>query len=308
MDGRRDWSVGLLATGAVAAALLAAGLAGPCARDERMSAPPPPAQPRQEPGSPAATPPAPAQPPAAEPEEPAPPPPVEGEAPFVPPDPTGAAERAEERARMVEAQIARPRDGRRPVEDPRVLAAMRAVPRHAFVPEALRRRAYEGSPLPIGLGQTISQPYIVALMTELLKLDPDDRVLEIGTGSGYQAAILAHLTPHVYTMEIVEPLHESARRALLGQGYDRVRARPGDGYYGWPEHAPYDAIIVTCASGHLPAPLWEQLAPGGRIVIPLGSPYEVQRLVVMTREPDGSRRSRTVTSVSFVPMTGRGHD
>ncbi|MHC4949001.1 MAG: protein-L-isoaspartate(D-aspartate) O-methyltransferase [Planctomycetota bacterium] len=223
---------------------------------------------------------------------------------FTPPRPPAAAELAEQRAAMVRRQIAEPRDGRAPVRVEPVVAAMRSVPRHVFMPENVRRRAYADTPLPIGHGQTISQPYIVALMTELLALTPDEKVLEIGTGSGYQAAVLAHLTPHVYTVEIIEPLARRAERVLAEQGYDEsVRCRRADGYFGWPEHAPYDAIIVTCAAGHLPPPLWEQLKPGGRIVVPIGGPYEVQRLVVITKEADGSRRSRTITSVRFVPMT-----
>jgi protein-L-isoaspartate(D-aspartate) O-methyltransferase len=218
--------------------------------------------------------------------------------------PEVAGERAEERALMVQRQIEHPTDGRVAVSDKAVLAAMKTVPRHVFVPEADRRRAYRDSPLPIGHGQTISQPYMVAIMTELLDLDRTKRVLEIGTGSGYQAAVLAQLTPHVYTIEIVEPLAQRAQSALKAQGRDDVNYRTGDGYHGWPEHAPFDVIIVTCASGHLPPPLWEQLAPGGRIVIPIGGVYEVQRLVVLTKQPDGTRRSRTVMPVRFVPMTG----
>jgi protein-L-isoaspartate(D-aspartate) O-methyltransferase len=220
------------------------------------------------------------------------------------PNPPGAAERADERAAMVTGQIARSRDGRTPVTDERVLAAMRAVPRHVFVPKSNRPRAYADSPLPIGHGQTISQPYIVAFMSELLQLGPESKVLEIGTGSGYQAAVLAHLTPNVYTVEIIEPLAERAERTLAEQSYTTVKCRRSDGYYGWPEHAPYDAIIVTCAAGHLPPPLWEQLAPGGRIVIPIGGPYEVQRLVVAAKHLDGSQHTRTVMPVRFVPMTG----
>jgi len=218
--------------------------------------------------------------------------------------PEGAGERAEERALMVQRQIEHPSDGRLGVSDKAVLAAMKTVPRHVFVPEVQRARAYRDSPLPIGHGQTISQPYMVAIMTELLDLDPTSRVLEIGTGSGYQAAVLAQPTPHVYTIEIVQPLAQRARSTLKQQGYDDVHCRTGDGYHGWPEHAPFDVIIVTCAAGHLPPPLWEQLAPGGRIVIPIGGVYEVQRLVVLTKQTDGSRRSRTVMPVRFVPMTG----
>ncbi|MHC4208277.1 MAG: protein-L-isoaspartate(D-aspartate) O-methyltransferase [Planctomycetota bacterium] len=221
------------------------------------------------------------------------------------PPPPSAAELAEQRHGMVETQIAHPRgDFRERVADETVLAAMRAVPRHVFVPDKARRLAYGDFPLSIGHGQTISQPYIVAVMTELLKLDADDKVLEIGTGSGYQAAVLAHLTPHVYTIEIVEPLHERAKRVLAQEQYDEISCRRGDGYSGWPEHAPFDAIIVTCAAGHLPPPLWEQLAPGGRIVIPIGGPYQTQRLVMVTKEADGTRRSQAIMLVRFVPMTG----
>jgi protein-L-isoaspartate(D-aspartate) O-methyltransferase len=221
------------------------------------------------------------------------------------PPPPSAAEHVEQRHEMVETQIAHPRgDFRERVADETVLAAMRTVPRHVFVPDKARRLAYRDFPLSIGHGQTISQPYIVAVMTELLKLDKDDKVLEIGTGSGYQAAVLAHITPHVYTIEIVEPLHERSRRVLAQEQYDTISCRRGDGYFGWPEHAPFDAIIVTCAAGHLPPPLWEQLAPGGRIVIPIGGPYQTQRLVMVTKEADGSRRSKAIMLVRFVPMTG----
>ncbi|MHC5006096.1 MAG: protein-L-isoaspartate(D-aspartate) O-methyltransferase [Planctomycetota bacterium] len=220
------------------------------------------------------------------------------------PDPPAASERTDERARMVEQQLAHPRDSRIPVTDEKVLEAMRAAPRHVFVPQDSAHAAYLDHPLAIGHGQTISQPYIVGLMTQLLELDDDAKVLEIGTGSAYQAAVLAHLTSEVYTIEIVKPLHGRATKTLAGQGYDDVRTRRADGYFGWPEHAPFDAIIVTCAAGHLPPPLWEQLAPGGRIVIPIGGPYQTQRLVVMTKEPDGSRRSKTILAVRFVPMTG----
>jgi protein-L-isoaspartate(D-aspartate) O-methyltransferase len=204
---------------------------------------------------------------------------------------------------MVRSQIERPWDLRGGVKNKAVCDAMRAVPRHAFVPEDVRRLAYTDSPLPIGYGQTISQPYIVALMTELLELTPDAKVLEIGTGSGYQAAVLAHLTPHVYTVEIIKPLAERAERTLREQGYTEVKCRHADGYFGWEEVGPFDAIIVTCAAGHLPPPLWEQLKPGGRIAIPIGGPYEVQRLVLITKTPEGKRLSKTVLSVRFVPLT-----
>jgi protein-L-isoaspartate(D-aspartate) O-methyltransferase len=221
--------------------------------------------------------------------------------------PPGASERIKERTRMVETQIEFPLDGRLPIRDKSVLEAARTVPRHAFVPKDLRSRSYQDSPLPIGYGQTISQPYIVALMTELLDLTSESKVLEIGTGSGYQAAMLAQLTPKVYTVEIIKELGEQAAKTLKAQGYEEVRCKVADGYYGWEDEAPFDAIIVTCAAGHLPPPLWEQLKPGGRIVIPIGGTYEVQRLVVVTKKEDGSRESRTVTSVRFVPLT-RGTD
>ena len=206
---------------------------------------------------------------------------------------------------MVETQMARPRDSRPPVRDAKVLEAMRTVPRHAFVPKGWREHAYRDGPLPIGHGQTISQPYMVARMTELLRLTASSKVLEIGTGSGYQAAVLGQLTPHVYSIEIIRPLGERADAVLREQKYDRVKCRRGDGYFGWPEAGPFDAIIVTCVSGHLPAPLWKQLKPGGRIVIPIGGPFEVQRLVVVEKTPEGKRRSRAVMPVRFVPMTGR---
>ena len=218
-----------------------------------------------------------------------------------PPRPRSAGERRDERERMVGTIL----DKSPMVTDRAVLRAMMDAPRHVFVHEQTRRLAYDDTPLPIGLGQTISQPYIVAYMTELLGIDRDSKVLEIGTGSGYQAAVLAHLTPHVYTMEIIEPLLDRARGLLAGEGYDAVRTRHGDGYYGWPEAGPFDAIIVTCAAGHLPPPLWSQLKPGGRIVIPIGEVTGVQRLVVVTRTADGERTSRTVLPVRFVPMTGR---
>jgi erythromycin esterase len=220
-----------------------------------------------------------------------------------PPKPPAGKEHVEERNTMVNRQIAVPRDGRITVKRKDVLDAMRAVPRHVMVPANMQRHAYDDSPLPIGHGQTISQPYIVAIMTELLELSPGDKVLEIGTGSGYQAAVLAHITPHVYSIEIVEPLYRRSRDVLAAQGYDCVRVKHGDGYHGWPEHGPYDAIIVTCAAGHLPPPLWAQLKPGGRIVIPIGGTHEVQRLVVVSKAKDGSRSSRTIMPVRFVPLT-----
>ncbi len=222
-----------------------------------------------------------------------------------PPKPPAAAEYADLRAAMVRTQLAEPDDDRLPVTDPRVLEAMRSAPRHVFAPGHLPSAAYGDWPLPIGHDQTISQPYIVALMTQLLKLTPESRVLEIGTGSGYQAAVLAHLTPHVYTIEIVEPLAERARRTLREQGYDTVECRHGDGHAGWSEAAPFDGIIVTCAADQLPKPLWDQLRPGGRIVIPIGRPDSIQRLEVITKTADGQRQQETVIPVRFVPMTGK---
>ena len=224
--------------------------------------------------------------------------------PWEPPAPPGAGAHTNLRHRMVETQLASPRDGRRPIRDPRVLDAMRAAPRHVFAPGHSPIAAYSDSPLPIGHGQTISQPYIVALMTELLEVTPASRILEIGTGSGYQAAVLAHLTPHVYTIEIVEPLARQAIEVLEEQGYTDIQCRIGDGYKGWEEAAPFDGIIVTCAADEVPAPLWDQLRPGGRMVIPLGPVGRVQELVVITKTDDGQRRMERVIPVRFVPMTG----
>jgi len=204
--------------------------------------------------------------------------------------------RSDERTRMVEEQIAA-----RGVRDPRVLAAMRRVPRHAFVPERWRGDAYADHPLPIGEAQTISQPYIVALMTELAAVAPGARVLEVGTGSGYQAAVLAELGADVYSVEIVEPLARQARARLDRLGYGRVHTRHGDGYQGWLEAAPFAAIVVTAAPPAVPPALLAQLAPGGRLVIPVGSGE--QELQVHERTADGIR-IRRVTPVRFVPMTG----
>jgi protein-L-isoaspartate(D-aspartate) O-methyltransferase len=219
------------------------------------------------------------------------------------PEPPAAQQFVKQRHGMVERTIERPWDGRTPVNDKVVLDAMRTVPRHVFIPRDMRRSAHADSPLPIGHGQTISQPYIVALMTELLELTPESKVLEIGTGSGYQAAVLAHLTPHVYTVEIIKPLADRAARTLREQGYTEVHSRRADGYFGWEEEAPFNAVIVTCAAGHLPPPLWQQLKPGGRIVIPIGGPHELQRLIVITKTPEGKRRSKAITAVRFVPLT-----
>ncbi|UCE88062.1 MAG: protein-L-isoaspartate(D-aspartate) O-methyltransferase [Deltaproteobacteria bacterium] len=189
----------------------------------------------------------------------------------------------------------------RGVTDPRVLAAMRTVPRHAFVPESVREDAYRDHPLPIGHGQTISQPYIVAVMTELARVEAGARVLEVGTGSGYQAAVLAELTDAVYTIEIVEGLANAAARTLAELGYGSVRTRHGDGYRGWPEAAPFDAILVTAAAPAVPPALLEQLRVGGRLVIPVGDAY--QELEVHTRTAEAVEVRRALP-VRFVPMTG----
>lgn len=203
---------------------------------------------------------------------------------------------AEARNRLVDHLAARG------IKDPRVLRAMRAVPRHELVPVEQRADAYDDRPLAIGEGQTISQPWIVARMTELVRPRRGQRVLEIGTGSGYQAAVLAELGVELYTIEIVEPLARRARRDLVRLGYGKVRTRIGDGYAGWPEAAPFDAIIVTAAPPVIPAPLKEQLAIGGRLVIPVGD--DEQELRVVTRTRSGFTEE-TVVPVRFVPMTGR---
>jgi protein-L-isoaspartate(D-aspartate) O-methyltransferase len=191
-----------------------------------------------------------------------------------------------------------------PVRNQAVLQAMRRVPRHLFVPRLWRRVAYADRPLPIGHGQTISQPYIVALMTQLLEVEPGAKLLEVGTGSGYQAAVLSELTPHVFTVEIIRDLGEEARQRLHTLGYRTVKARTADGYFGWQEEAPFDGIIVTCAAGHVPPPLLAQLREGGRMVIPVGGVFQVQRLMVVTKDEEGKIKTREVLPVRFVPMTG----
>jgi protein-L-isoaspartate(D-aspartate) O-methyltransferase len=188
--------------------------------------------------------------------------------------------------------------------DEKVLDAMLKVPRHEFVPEDQRPYAYDNRPLPIGYGQTISQPYIVAVMTDLLNLGKGDRVLEIGTGSGYQAAILAELTDAVFTMEIIEGLGRQAGERLGQLGYKNVRTLIGDGYYGWPSESPFDAIVVTAAASHIPPPLIKQLKPGGRMIIPVGSRFMVQHLVLVTKDADSKVTTRQILPVSFVPLTG----
>jgi len=188
---------------------------------------------------------------------------------------------------------------------PKVLDAMARVPRHEFVPPQVRGSAYENRPLPIGYGQTISQPYIVALMTDILKLEPHFRVLEVGTGSGYQAAILAELAGKVYTIEIIGPLGTQAKETLKRLNYDNVDIRIGDGYYGWKEAGPFDSIVVTAAASHIPPPLIQQLKPGGKMVIPVGSLFMVQQLLLVEKGIDGRLTTRQILPVRFVPLTGK---
>lgn len=210
---------------------------------------------------------------------------------------SGDESRQRERDRMVDTQIEA-----RDISDSRTLAALRKVPRHLFVPENVRRSAYQDSPLPIGHGQTISQPFIVAFMTEIARITPDSRVLEIGTGSGYQAAVAAELSDHVYSIEIVPALAERAASNLKAAGYERVHLRAGDGYHGWPEAAPFDVIIVTAAADSIPAPLLNQLEETGRMIIPVGPQFGAQNLVLVTKR-DGKARTRTLMPVKFVPFT-----
>mgnify|MGYP006271597303 CR=1 FL=1 len=208
---------------------------------------------------------------------------------------------SERRKEMVRMQLEL-----RDIENERVLEAMRQVPRHEFVPDDMQDQAYGDYPLPIGYDQTISQPYIVGLMTQLLEPKPDDKVLEIGTGSGYQAAILAELCGQVYTIEIVEELGKRARKLLTEtMGYENMHVRIGDGYQGWPEHAPFDKIILTAAPEEVPQPLLDQLAEGGRMVAPVGG--ALQELYIITKDEEGIHRER-VTGVRFVPMTGEAQE
>lgn len=186
------------------------------------------------------------------------------------------------------------------------LEALRRVPRHRFVPPEQRRFAYLNQPLSIGHGQTVSQPYIVALMTDLLALAPGERVLEVGTGCGYQSAVLAEAGADVWSVEIVAPLAEQAAARLADLGYHRVHVRDGDGAAGWPEHAPYAGVIVTAAAAHVPPALVEQLAPGGRLVIPLGEAWETQELMLIRKDQQGVTDTRTILPVRFVPLTSRG--
>ena len=189
--------------------------------------------------------------------------------------------------------------------NPSVLNAMREVPRHELVPKDVRNAAYENRPLPIGHGQTISQPYIVALMTSLAMPAKNHVVLEVGTGSGYQAAVLSRLVAQVYSIELVEPLTRHAAERLKALGYDNVMIRQGDGYQGWAEHAPFDAVVVTAAASHIPPALIEQLKPGGRMVIPVGDRFSIQNLMLVDKDPDGrAHTSRAVLPVRFVPLVG----
>ena len=192
----------------------------------------------------------------------------------------------------------------KPELDKRVMAAMATVPRHEFVPDEMLSLAYVNSALPITHGQTISQPYIVALMTDLAAVNQDSQVLEVGTGSGYQAAVLAELAKRVYTIEIIEPLGLQARSRLKQLGYDNITVKIGDGYHGWLEHAPFDAILVTAGAEQVPAPLVEQLKPGGRLVIPLGSQHASQTLTVIEKNTEGRIRQYDILPVGFVPLTG----
>jgi protein-L-isoaspartate(D-aspartate) O-methyltransferase len=200
------------------------------------------------------------------------------------------------REEMVKTQIEK-----RGIKDAATLAAMRKIPRHLFVPKNEMDNAYEDRPLPIGYGQTISQPYIVAYMTEIVKLQPDHRVLEIGTGSGYQAAVLSEIVKEVYTIEIIDSLGKQARSRISKLNYKKVTVKTGDGYYGWKEKSPFDAIVVTAAAEHIPPPLIEQLKEGGRMIIPVGSPFMVQQLMLVEKKA-GKVRSSSMMPVRFVPF------
>jgi protein-L-isoaspartate(D-aspartate) O-methyltransferase len=218
-----------------------------------------------------------------------------------------AQERKDEMEGMVAAIAAHAQDAGPAVPggriDPTVLQAMRTVARHEFVPDEVRGQAYEDQPLPIGFGQTISQPFIVALMTDLLDVAPDDKVLEIGTGSGYQAAVLSPLALEVYSVEIIPELGERATGVLQRLGFADVRTKVADGYYGWPEAAPFDGIVVTAAASQIPPPLVEQLKPGGRMVIPVGGAYFAQQLMLVEKAADSKVTTRQLLPVQFVPFT-----
>ena len=220
----------------------------------------------------------------------------------------GAEDYAAQRADMIKAIENDVRDtrgylGKQDLNE-QVWRALSSVPRHEFVPAAQRVNAYENRPLPIGFGQTISQPYIVAIMTDLLDLEPDDIVFELGTGSGYQAAVLAELAQHVYTMEIVTELAARASKTLTDTGFRNVTVQVGDGYFGWLNQAPFDAIVVTAAGDHIPPPLVQQLKAGGRMVIPVGSRFLVQQLMLVEKQPNGAILTREILPVRFVPLVG----
>ncbi|WP_085034427.1 protein-L-isoaspartate(D-aspartate) O-methyltransferase [Ensifer aridi] len=221
-----------------------------------------------------------------------------------------AQNRLAERAAMIETIKGHARSAPSAVEgqgiDPAVLTTMGKVPRHLFVPNEQRSAAYRDRPLPIGYGQTISQPFIVALMTDLINVGPGDSVLEIGTGSGYQAAVLSPLAGKVYSIEIIPQLGERAAARLAELRYNNVEVKVGDGYYGWPARAPFDGIVVTAAASHIPPPLVEQLAKGGRMVVPVGGPFATQFLMLVEKRRDGSITTRQLLPVSFVPLRGGG--
>jgi protein-L-isoaspartate(D-aspartate) O-methyltransferase len=206
-----------------------------------------------------------------------------------------------DRKQMVLYQIQK-----RGINDPDVLQSMASVPRHEFVRSDLQKKAYQDRPLSIGFGQTISQPYIVALMTQLLDVDKDSKVLEVGTGSGYQATILARIVKEVYTIEIVEPLHRQSQKVLNRLGYQNIHTMNADGYFGWEAHAPFDAIIVTCASNFIPPPLIKQLKKGGLMCIPVGPPFKVQHLILVKKGKTGAITTQIITSVRFVPLVRTG--
>ena len=221
---------------------------------------------------------------------------IAGDVPAAEPDETVFASMREQ---MVKYQITR-----RGVANHEVLLAMNTVPRHRFVPRKLLEKAYDDTPLPIGFGQTISQPYIVAYMTEIVGVSRESTVLEIGTGSGYQAAVLSAVAKSVYTIEIIPQLAKTAAHRLEDLGYTNVTVRHADGYYGWEEHAPFDAIIVTAAAGHIPPLLLRQLKPGGRMVVPVGGPFMVQSLVLVEKDRTGRITTQNLMAVRFVPLTG----
>jgi len=216
---------------------------------------------------------------------------------------TAGIKRESDRQKKLRAEMVLNQIQRRGVSDKKVLDAMNQVPRHLFVPEQLIGRAYADHPLPIGEGQTISQPYIVALMTESLALTPKSRVLEVGTGSGYQAAVLSKIAKEVFTIEIKQKLYQAATKTLRSLNFNTIKTRHGDGYFGWTEAAPFDGIMITAAVDHIPPPLLKQLKNGGKLILPLGNPFSYQNLVLVTKK-DNDYTIRQITGVLFVPMTG----